>query len=159
MDGRLILCLGNELLGDDAFGAAVARTLANQPLNGIAVRYAEASGLALLDHLSGAGRAVVVDTLRTALPRPGRLRIMDESDLPASPGGALHAHGLRDVLVLARRLGLPAPHQVILITIEASDTESFGLPLHPLVAAAVAPAADLALQAARSLTPLSPTTR
>jgi hydrogenase maturation protease len=148
MEDRLILCLGNQLLGDDAFGAAVARRLGDCPAGGVAVRYAEASGLALLDHLYGARRLVVVDTLRTAHPRPGRLRILRETDLPAPGGGALHAHGLREVLALARRLGLPVPDEIVLITVEAADAETFGKPLHHRVAAAVEAAARLALKEA-----------
>jgi hydrogenase maturation protease len=46
-----VLCLGNDLLADDAFGPVVARTLKELYLPGVEVVESPASGLHLLEHV------------------------------------------------------------------------------------------------------------
>ena len=69
-----VLCLGNELLADDALGAVVAEQL-RELLPGTAeVVFTSAMGFDLLDDVLGASRLLVVDTIETGTRPPGTRR-------------------------------------------------------------------------------------
>jgi hydrogenase maturation protease len=59
----VVIGLGNELLGDDAFGLAVVRMLSEVGAESANIVEAAEHGLGLLDHLEGYGRAIIVDAL------------------------------------------------------------------------------------------------
>jgi len=135
-----VLCLGNDLLADDAFAFLVASQVGRFVPDVVAT---PESGLALLDHLEDAHRLVVVDTVMTGRDEPGALHVWREEDVHAAPGPAPHYLGLLEVLALGRRLGLSMPGEVVLVAVEAADCFTLGGPMHPKVRAAVPRAADL----------------
>src|SRR3989304_2059255 len=67
-----VLCLGNPLLADDAFGAAVAAALPGCVPPEVEVVRSEVTGFGLLDDLLNTGRVICV-------PRPVRLPTMSGS--------------------------------------------------------------------------------
>jgi hydrogenase maturation protease len=129
-----LLGLGNEILGDDAFGILAARTVTRPDIE---VVTSSASGLHLLDEILDCDRLIVVDTIQTGRAEPGTVHVLKEEDLPAARADCPHGMGLFDALSLARRLGLAAPAEVILIAVEAADCTTVGAPLHPALAAAL----------------------
>ncbi len=129
-----ILCLGNELLGDDAFGVLVARELENC---GAEVVASSASGLHLLDQITGCERLIVIDTVETGMAEPGTVFVLAERELPRQKGDSPHCMGLLDALALARTLGLDAPSEVTFIAVEAADCRTVGGAMDPRVAAAI----------------------
>jgi hydrogenase maturation protease len=145
-----VLCLGNDILGDDAFGPLVARALGNA---GVQVVESCESGLHLLDHILDCSRLIVVDSVQTGRAAPGTLYVLREQDLPHSAAACPHGIGLFDALALARRLGLNAPEEVTLIAVEAADCHTVGAVMHPAVEAAVRRVAEEVLTAETQRTP------
>jgi hydrogenase maturation protease len=132
-----VLCLGNELLADDAFGPVVADRLASELPGVLEVVKSSLAGLALLDELTGVSRLVVIDSVQTGNAPPGTLYILHEDELKAGGGPSPHYLGIFETLRLARHLGLPAPEEVTVLAVEAADCATLGGPLHPAVLAAV----------------------
>jgi len=121
-----VLALGNEFLADDAFGPLVAAELRNRCGRTVDIVCSSASGLHLIDDVLGAERLLVVDTVMTGSAAPGTIHVFDEQQARAPAGAAPHALGLFDALTLARSAGLPAPREVTIIAVEASDCTTLG---------------------------------
>ena len=138
-----LLGLGNELLADDAFGILVAREVERQIPGQVEVVCSSASGLNLLDHLVGASRLIVVDTIVTGAARPGEIHVFHADPVSAPAGVAPHSLGLFQVLALAREWRLHAPEKAVVIAVEASDCTTVGGEMHPDVRSAIAHAVDL----------------
>jgi hydrogenase maturation protease len=150
MAGRprtVVIGLGNPVRADDGVGLAVAgelgRLLALEPIEGVAIRTSERAGFELLELLSGAGRALIVDCLEAASPRPGRVRLLTVQRV----SGAARLVGAHDlsigaVIELAHLLGVPMPEHVEILGIEAADTTTLVERLTPAVAAVVGPVAQ-----------------
>jgi hydrogenase maturation protease len=140
----LVVCLGNDLIADDALGPEVAERLRHR---GVGARVLEPSeaGLGLLDEIVGTKRLVVVDTVVTGGAPPGTVHVVPGDDLPAVPVGAPHAVGLFEALQLGRALGLAVPPQVTVVAVEAGDLTGIGSPMTPPVRAAVDRVVDLVI--------------
>lgn len=146
-----VLCLGNELISDDALGVVAARRLfrrlavAGTPVPGpsfdpaVTVRAFELprvglvevvetalTGLYLLEAVVGASRLIVVDTIATGATEPGTVLELQESDLAGPRGGSPHYIGLLEALDLARALGLEVPADVVVVAVEAGDSMTVG---------------------------------
>ena len=138
-----VLGMGNEILADDAFGILVAREVQRRFGAEVDVVCSSASGFHLLDEVLGASRLLVVDTVVTGKAQPGTLQVFAEKDIRLVPGETPHGLGLFEVLGVARKLGLPAPEDVSIIGVEASDCFTVGGDIHPDVLAAVPRAVEL----------------
>lgn len=138
-----VLCLGNELLADDAFGGVIAQKIRRQASEAVDVVFTANTGLSLLDYALNVQQLVVVDTIVTGRAAPGTLMVFREGDLQAMPGGSPHYVGLFDALSLARVLDLPAPRDVRIIAVEAADCTTIGGPMSPAVKEAVPDALQL----------------
>jgi hydrogenase maturation protease len=132
-----VLCLGNELLADDALGAAVAAELAPQVPEGVEVVFTPLTGFYLLEYLLDSPRLIVVDTVVSGAAPPGAIRALREEDLQTPPGGSPHYVGLFEPLAAARALGLAVPGEITLLVVEAADCSTVGGGMHPAVKAAV----------------------
>jgi hydrogenase maturation protease len=139
-----LLCLGNELLADDAFGILVAGEARRRFGPEVDVVTSAAAGFHLLDDMLGAAHLLVVDTIRTGNAVPGLIRVLSEEQVRPVPGGSPHFLGLFDVLRVARRLGMAVPANVIIIAVEASDCTTVGGQMHPDVVAAIHQTVELA---------------
>lgn len=135
-DGSVVVCLGNDLIADDALGPEAAAALRAR---GVSARVVESSegGLALLDEVLGFEQLVVVDTVMTGGAPPGTVHVVSDDALPAVPGGAPHAVGLFEALALGRSLGLPVPTRVSVVAVEAADLVGIGRPMSPPVRSAL----------------------
>lgn len=143
-----ILCLGNELLGDDALGPVVAAALRDGVPEGCEVAVSDDSGMRLLDSLLGVERLILVDAVVTGAAPPGTIHRLREEDMATAAGAAQHALSVFDTLALARRLGLDVPREVEVFAVEAADCVTFGAPLHPAVWRAAAEVARLCRETA-----------
>ncbi len=133
-----ILCLGNDLLADDALGRAAADHLAGAAGSDVEVVYAPSAGFALLDHITGMGQhLVLIDAIHTGAADPGTIHEFHETDLIAPAGPSPHYVGLLEMLQLARALDLGAPHDVTVLAVETADEITVGGAMHPLVRAAI----------------------
>jgi len=158
-----VLCLGNELISDDALGIVAASWLfrrlavAGTPVApgpsldpAMTVRAFELprvgpvevvetalTGMYLLEAVVGASRLIVVDTVVTGATDPGTVLELKESDLAGPRGGSPHYIGLLETLDLARALGLEVPADVVIVAVEAGDYMTVGGEMTAPVRAAV----------------------
>ncbi|OPG03781.1 hydrogenase maturation protease [Microbispora sp. GKU 823] len=147
----LVAGVGNVFLGDDGFGVAVARRLADIGVpDGVEVGDFGIRGIHLAYELtSGYDLTILVDAI-PAGRAPGTLSVVEpapESPTPAPGGCFVDAHAMTPdaVLTLASGLDLPRGDRVLLVGCEPADV-SPGMDLSPPVAAAVPQAADLVLE-------------
>jgi len=138
----VILGLGNPVRADDAVGLRVAEALAarlaSHPLPDVRVATSERAGFELLDLLTGADRAVIVDCLEIPGAVAGRARRLTPGELAGSARlVGSHDVSLAEVLELAATLGIPMPADVEVIGIEAWDTGRLHEGLSAEVAACV----------------------
>lgn len=114
----VVVCVGNELRGDDGAGPAVAARLRADAADlDVAVCGQEPSRL--LDAWAGADAAVVVDAVSSGAA-PGTIHRFDASEraLPSTVfRGSTHALGVGEVIELARALGR-LPGRVLVYGIE-----------------------------------------
>jgi hydrogenase maturation protease len=151
----LLAGIGNVFLGDDGFGVEVVRALARRKCPGwlrvvdFGIRGFDLA-YALLEH----DAAVLVD----ALPRghaPGTLTVLEPLLDESEPAAAFETHSMEpgSVLRLVRALGGRAPRLRVLgcEPLELGSDEDLVLGLSEPVAAAIEPAADMALELAAAL--------
>jgi len=143
-----LLALGNEILGDDAFGILVARQVRQLLPDAIEVVSSSAAGFHLLDDVIGARRLMVVDTVQTGQAPPGTVYVVREQDVHVVAGGSPHYTGLFEMLAVARELRLEAPREVVIVAVEAADCLTVGGGMHPDVAAAIPGVVELIRTAA-----------
>jgi hydrogenase 3 maturation protease len=143
VSGTHVVCFGNALHGDDAFGLHVHRRLRALP-TGASVFDAGTAGLDALGYFEGCARAVIVDAVRAG-GAPGTVHRLAGSDL-APAGGELSLHDLGIASLLAALEAVsPEPPEVVVIGAEVGDVTPFTDGLSPPVAAAVGEAVRLVL--------------
>lgn len=134
-----VLCLGNELVADDALGAVVAARLRQA---GVEAVFSPEAGLNLLESVEGAARLIVVDTILTGAAPPGTIHLLGAADIETATGAPLHHLGLFEALALAREVGLAVPSEVVIIAVEAADCTTVGGAMTPAVEAAIPAVVD-----------------
>ena len=142
-----ILCLGNELLADDAFGFAAAGELRRR-FPQMDVVFTTDSGFHLLDNLLQAKFILVVDCIQTGSVPPGTLYVVRSSDLKSPSGPSPHYVGLLETLQLAKELLFKVPEDIIILAVEAADCLTLGGEMHESVKSAVGLVADLVAEIA-----------
>jgi hydrogenase maturation protease len=143
------LCLGNELLGDDALGTLVAESLCNLLDDAVEVVFSSAMGFDLLDDILGVSRLLVVDTMETGTRPPGTVQLLREEDVRPVPGQSPHYIGLFETLKLGRKLELAVPQEVVIIAVEPGECRIVGGPLTPAVQEAIPVVVNLVQSLAR----------
>ena len=140
----IVIGLGNPDRGDDAVGIQVAREVAAERLDVLALEFDDPSEA--LDAWGPEDTVVVADAISTG-GVPGDIHVVDvvEQKLPAGnwSAGGTHALGLAAVVELARTLDL-MPRRLVVIGVEAGQFE-YGAPLSDAVRAAVPAAAEAVL--------------
>jgi hydrogenase maturation protease len=131
-----VLCLGNDLIADDAFGPAVARRLRELNIPQLEILETPETGFYLLDYLLDCDSLIVVDTICSG-NIAGTIREIGESDIQAAQGCSPHYVGIFETLRIARQLGLGAPDSVTILCVEAGDLTTVGAPMTPAVEMAV----------------------
>ena len=135
----LVLALGNDLCGDDGFGAAVLRQLGEMP--GAALMDGGTAGLVLVAAIAEAQALVVVDAGHFG-GAPGTLRTFVGSAMDQAVGrrgASAHGIGLADLMAAASLAGM-LPERRALVTAEPAGLE-WGAALSPAVAARLGEAA------------------
>lgn len=138
---HVLLCLGNELHGDDGFGPAVGAALAAQGLPAPwRLVQAGTRGLEALAVLQDCQAAIVVDAAAPA-GQPGRLRRWRPEQIALEDARADHGLGLGWVLRALQSLHATTPGdapRLLILTAEMSELASFRIGLSAPVQAAVA---------------------
>lgn len=122
IEGTLVVCIGNDLVADDAAGHEIYLRLQKMalPLE-VRLEYAAVGGIALLDRLTGReSTMIVVDAVQFG-SSPGTVHCLNWDELPDLGAGALSGHdiGLRETVAIGRLLYPEMlPERIMLIGIE-----------------------------------------
>ncbi len=142
----VVLGLGNPIVSDDAVGLHVVRRLVRllgTPLpQWLEIKTSQRAGFELIDLLSGAERAIMVDCLELPDPVPGRVRRLTLSDF----SGSVRLVGVHEVTVatafeFAEMAGIPMPASVLIYAVEGQDMRTISESMTPAVEAVVEPLA------------------
>ena len=138
----LVVCIGNELVADDAVGHAVFKDLQSAGLpKELMLEYCGVGGVALLELLTGNEQLmVVVDAVQLGAPA-GSVTVWPWDNLPSlGDGAAVSAHGigLKDTIMIGRTIYPERmPQTIMLVGVEGRCFDQLGETMTPEVAAAV----------------------
>jgi hydrogenase maturation protease len=142
----LVVCVGNELIADDAIGYEVyARLRAMDLPAGARIEFAGIGGLALLDYLTGDEQAmIVVDAVQLGAPA-GTIHCISWDAVPSCGSKAISAHGigLKETIDIGKILYPELiPPEIILVGIEGRCFNRMRDAMTPATAAAAEDAAE-----------------
>jgi len=140
-----VLCLGNEVLSDDALGYWASELLAHdlRVTSCADVEFAARAGFALLDLLADRRRALIVDSICLG-GVPGTIHYFPmRTDTPGRHLTGSHQLSLPAALALGVKLGYRLPDQIDILAVEASDVTTLGTHMTPAVRATLPRLADL----------------
>jgi len=146
----LVVCLGNELVGDDGVGIRVGRVLGRMPMpEGVEVRIRPNLGLELIELIVEYEQVILVDAMTTGR-RGGECAVIElaEASALASCPSCSHSIGVPEVLRLAEALQPGrAKAGVWIVGVEGIEMTEFGLGLSEPVARGMIEAVDRVLAA------------
>ena len=122
LEKALVVCIGNELVADDAVGAEIYQNLNKTCLpENVRLMFCGVGGVALLDMLEGdENMMIVVDAVQFGA-KPGTIHRYEWDEMPGRASGAISAHGIgqKDEVDIGKIL-FPErmPEKIILIGIE-----------------------------------------
>ena len=124
----LVLCLGNEVLSDDAFGFRVAGMLGEMEYElgkEVEVIYASLAGFNLLTLLEGRKKVLIVDTIITGSAEPGTMHFFPMGKLiPSRNLTGSHEISLPTALKLAQLMEIETPEDIDVLAVEAQDVQT-----------------------------------
>lgn len=143
-----VVCLGNELVGDDGVGIRVARVLGNLTLpEAIDVLVRPNLGLDLIELLEEYERVVIVDAM-TSGRAPGSCVHLDPSEAAAmaSCPSCAHSLGIAEVVQLVKQMFPDRTDRAVrIVGVEAASIDQFGIGLSEPVACALPDAVEAVL--------------
>jgi hydrogenase maturation protease len=131
----LVLGLGNELYGDDGVGIHVVRQVkqkieayntSSKDKNATDFLECSLTGLALLDVIAGYDSLIIIDTIKSSNPKPGKIRLLDGTQLRHIPGPSPHYVSIPQTIEIGRKLGLKVPSRIKVIAVEAKTMYNLG---------------------------------
>jgi hydrogenase maturation protease len=136
----LVLGIGNPIMSDDAVGGRLLQLLEQRYRFPSAVKLVDGDtmGTALLHHLEGVEKLLVVDAVETGGP-PGTLIRLADDEIPRVMVAKLspHQQGLSDLLAVASLQGW-IPREVVVWGVQPASLD-LGIDLSPPVAAQLEP--------------------
>ena len=153
----IIVCIGNELVADDAIGFEVHALLEKILPPDVRLEYCSVGGIALLDLLDGTHEAMVVVDAMCLGASIGTVHCLSLGDIPQSSANAISAQGigLRETMQIGHAL---YPERMPkLITMVGVEGRCFDLPrvhMSQEVAAAIQPAVRQVLSLLQIKSPL-----
>lgn len=146
----LVICIGNELVADDAVGFEVFNQLQAMTLPlGTRLMFMGVGGIDLLDRLQGDEQAlIVVDAVQFGAP-PGTVHQLAWDEVPANGNSAISAHGigLKEAIEVGRILcPEKLPSDITLFGIEGRCFNLMRDQMTPAVAAAIPVAVNSVLE-------------
>lgn len=112
----VVVCIGNELVADDAVGFEIYQRLCGR---GARVEFCSLGGIDLLPLLAGETALIVVDAVQLGAA-PGTVHVLPWDALPrASAAISAHGLGLRETVEIGRELYPESmPERIVLVGIE-----------------------------------------
>lgn len=157
---KLVIGLGNPILGDDGVGWKVAETV-QQSLQmrpgyrlpyrrsnsktvehflPVEVECASLGGLSLMERLLGYEHVILIDSIATGQNPLGKVEVFPLERLPnpmAGHSASPHDVSLLTALQIAANMGADIPQKVDVVAIETNQVYDFSEELSPPVAAAI----------------------
>jgi len=122
----LILGVGNSILTDDGVGIKIAHKIKEGNPELEVIETSE-GGMAILDHVLGYDKLIIIDSIKTERGKPGELYKLELEDLkPAMDFSSSHGIGIAIAFELGQRLGYRMPRFVSIYAIEIKDNSTFG---------------------------------
>ncbi|MCJ7664798.1 MAG: hydrogenase maturation protease [Desulfobacterales bacterium] len=137
---KLVLGIGNTLLGDDGVGIYIARKIRAEcnREDSIDVKETSLGGIALLDLVAEYEKVIIVDAIITKRERAGTIYKLSLEDLGNIVDlYMLHAIDLKTAIELGRMLGYHIPENITIYAIEIQENTTFTEGLSPEIEEAV----------------------
>ncbi len=141
----LILGMGNAIVSDDAIGLIIAEKIKQDPyFAGVDIETIESGGLAILEMLQGYHLAIIIDSIKTGLHRPGEIIRFRPEDFDCTQRSAgVHDVGFFTSLKLGRKLNMKIPERIEIIAVEIVENRLVSEDITPKVRAAVDPVIEM----------------
>ncbi|MGA2159641.1 MAG: hydrogenase maturation protease [Dehalococcoidia bacterium] len=142
---KLVLGIGNPIIGDDGVGFKVIEALeADPPPGDITLSACDVSGLAIMDLVIDFDEVVIVDAIQTVDGKPGDLYRLKVDDFRVSKHAVSpHDTDLPTALEIGKLLNVKIPDKISIVAIEIPDAFEFSNELTPPVAKAVPEAVQM----------------
>jgi hydrogenase maturation protease len=137
-----VACLGNPILGDDAFGLLVAKEL--EATTGADVLSLEEGGLDVALKLIPYSHVLVIDAIETTGGKVGEIVKLTVDGFASLKGLEGHALGLSQALEALRLLSGDGPRTVEILACRIRPVEAYGEAISPAVRSAVRRCAKMA---------------
>lgn len=137
-----VACLGNPILGDDAFGLLVAEEL--EGLEGADILSLEEGGLDIAIRLAPYSRVLVIDALETSKGRVGEIMKLSVQRLASARGLGGHAMSLAQALEALRLVSGKGPQTIEVLVCRIRPVEAYGEKVNRAVRNAVKLCATMA---------------
>jgi len=137
-----VACLGNPILGDDAFGLLVAKEL--EGMAAADVLSLEGGGLDVALKLIPYSQVLVIDAIETADGKVGEIVSLTVDELASLKGLEGHALSLAQALEALRLLSGDGPRTVEILACRIRSVEAYGEAISPAVRSAVRRCAKMA---------------
>jgi len=145
MRRSLVVCIGNDLVADDAIGHEIYRLLNNRALpEGVRVCLLGVGGMDLLDEINGEDLLIVVDAVQFGAA-PGSVHVLDWENIPSRELRPVSGHGIgvKEALQVCRKLyPEKAAGSVYLVGVEGQCFDMVGVGLTPAVLAGLPEAVE-----------------
>jgi hydrogenase maturation protease len=132
----LVVCIGNDLVADDAIGHEIYRLLNERALpEGVRVCLLGVGGMDLLDEVNGEDLLIVVDAVQFGAA-PGSVHVLDWEKIPSNQLRPVSGHGIgvKEALQVCRKLyPEKAAGSVYLVGVEGQCFDMVGAGLTPAV--------------------------
>jgi hydrogenase maturation protease len=132
----LLLCLGNDILGDDGVGLCAAERL-KAGLEGADVIATAEAGFRVMEFLEGYDNALLLDSVSTGRHPPGSILEFGRGDFERISAPSPHYAGMPEAFAMAERLGLKFPSNFRVLAMEIVPPPDFKEGLSPAVEAAL----------------------
>lgn len=140
MKPLLVLCLGNEVLSDDAVGPIVADRLKLSDMQTALteVIFAPVAGFNLLDLMNERQAVLIVDSITTDKAGPGTIHFFPAGYLTPS-NGLINSHqiSLPTALAFGEKMGYRMPGDIDILAVEIEDNTTLSESLTATVAGAI----------------------
>ncbi len=139
---RLVIGLGNPILGDDGVGWKIAQTFLDQggfPQD-VEVDFLALGGISLMERIIGYDQVILIDAIVTHNYPIGTVLSFDLKDLPYRDIGHLgspHDTSLPDAIQLGLKLGANIPEDIKIVAVESQNIFDFSEELTPPVENAI----------------------
>jgi len=135
----LVLGLGNPIFSDDSVGFRVIQGLRDKfSRPGLTLMESSASGLGLLDLVTGYDRVIIIDAIKTEGGQAGEIYRLNAENLSGTRHlASSHDINLATAFELGKKLGIALPQEITIFAVEVVDVTTFSEKCTPEVEKAI----------------------